>query len=101
VTALIAGSILLIGAATACLAFGWMGENEALIWGSIAASAGSGVCLALAYYRSRAAASAPPPRPLPDPVRVRPAPPAPPEPQATALFDPDSGMGTSDKPESS
>jgi hypothetical protein len=92
VTALIASSILLIAASAAALTFGWIDENGALIWLSIAASVASGICLALAYYRSRAVATAPPP-PTADPetVRVRPATEAP-SPPPTDLFDADSGM---------
>jgi hypothetical protein len=92
VTALIASSVLLIALSAVALTFGWIGENGALIWLSIAASVASGICLALAYYRSRAAAAAPPP-PAPDPetVRVRPVSEAP-SPPPTDLFDADSGM---------
>jgi hypothetical protein len=92
VTALIASSVLLIALSAAALTFGWIDENGALIWLSIAASVASGICLALAYYRSRAAAAAPPP-PAPDPetVRVRPATEVP-APPPTDLFDADSGM---------
>lgn len=52
-TALIGGSILLIVASAAVLIFGWIGANENLIWGSIAASVAAAVCLALAYAKSR------------------------------------------------
>jgi hypothetical protein len=92
VTALIASSILLIAVSAGALTFGWIGENGALIWLSIAASVASGICLALAYYRSRAAVAAPPP-PSRDPetVRVRPATEAP-APPPTDLFDAESGM---------
>jgi hypothetical protein len=92
VTALIASSILLIGVSAAALTLGWIDENGALIWLSIAASVASGICLALAYYRSRTVAAAPPP-PASDPetVRVRPATDAPSPPPAD-LFDAESGM---------
>jgi hypothetical protein len=92
VTALIASSVLLIALSAGALTFGWIDENGALIWLSIAASVASGICLALAYSRSRAAAAAPPP-PAPDPetVRVRPLTEAP-SPPPTDLFDADSGM---------
>jgi hypothetical protein len=92
VTALIASSILLIALSAAALTFGWIDENGALIWLSIAASVASGICLALAYYRSRATAAAPPPSaPDPEMVRVRPATQVPSPPPAD-LFDADSGM---------
>lgn len=52
-TALIAGSILLIVASAVALVLGWVGSNETLVWTSVIASVGAAVCLALAYYRSR------------------------------------------------
>ncbi|MFP5297467.1 MAG: hypothetical protein ACLGHL_00575 [Actinomycetota bacterium] len=52
-TALIAGSLVLIVASAVVLVFGWIGANESLIWASIAASVAAAVCLALAYAKSR------------------------------------------------
>lgn len=92
-TALIAGSMALIGLSAAALGWGWVGARSELIWGSIAASVGSAVCLALAFYRSRAAARAPVPAPRPEPVRVRPAPRTGGDETSPALFGPDSGVG--------
>jgi hypothetical protein len=54
VTGLLAGSILLLGAAAGALVLGWAGANETLIWTSIASSVGAAICLALAYHHSRA-----------------------------------------------
>lgn len=91
-TALIAGSIVLITLSATALALGWLMESAALIWASIAASVCSGVCLALAYARSRSAALAPAPPADPDRVRVRPARRPGPDTEAFALFDEDSDM---------
>jgi hypothetical protein len=94
VTALIAGSIVLIGLSAGALALGWIGSSTELIWVSIGASVGSAVCLALAYYRSRTAARAPAVVPSPEIVRVRPAPRPTGDETSPALFEPDSGMGS-------
>lgn len=63
-TTLIAVSIALIVGSAAVLVFGWIGANESLIWGSIAASVAAAVCLALAYAKARtpAARRNPPPK---------------------------------------
>ena len=90
-TALIASSMGLIAVAAAALILGWLMESAGLIWTSIAASVGSGVCLALAYSRSRAAA-APPSSPDPDRVLVQPAPRSADDTESFALFEEGSGM---------
>lgn len=91
-TALIASSMGLIALSATALVFGWLMESAGLIWASIGASVGSGVCLALAYSGSRAAALAPPSHPDPDRVRVQPAPRGGDDTGSVALFDEDSGM---------
>lgn len=53
-TYLIGGSLTLIVLSTVALVFGWLTENEPMVWVSIAASVSSAILLALAYSRSRA-----------------------------------------------
>ncbi len=53
-TGLIAGSLLLLGAAAASVVYGWITTNQTFVFLSIAASAGTAVLLALAYSKSKA-----------------------------------------------
>jgi hypothetical protein len=83
VTGLIAGSLLLLTGAAASVVYGWISENQAFVWLSVASSAGTAVLLALAYSKSKAEVAAalerrrsrrPPPRSA-RPARARAAPP--------------------------
>jgi hypothetical protein len=53
-TYLIGGSLTLIVLSTVALVFGWLTENEPMVWISIAASVFSAILLAVAYSQSRA-----------------------------------------------
>lgn len=97
-TALIASSMGLIAVSATALVLGWLMESAGLIWGSIAASVASGVCLALAYSRSRAAALAPASHPDPDRVLVQPAAPPSEDTESFALFEEGSGMDAPPSP---
>ena len=57
-TALIAGSLVMLSAAAAALVLGWLQASGPLVWLSITASTATGLLLALAYARSRQAAVA-------------------------------------------
>jgi len=50
---LMGGALGLIVVSALAILFGWANANQALIYVSIASSAGVAVCLALAYSRSR------------------------------------------------
>ena len=53
-TGLIAGSLALLAAAALSVLYGWIAANQAFLWLSIAASAGTAAMLAVAYSRSKA-----------------------------------------------
>ncbi len=51
-TALLAGSILLIAGSTVALVMGWLNASETYMWVSIGATAAAFAALVLAYFRS-------------------------------------------------
>ncbi|MDQ3957692.1 MAG: hypothetical protein M3273_05150 [Actinomycetota bacterium] len=53
ITALLAGSLALIAAASVTLVYGWANASEPLVVASIAFSAASAVFQAMALYRSK------------------------------------------------